>query len=177
MSHIGPKRRFAASQSYVRSSGVKPTCRHRSNDAIGPKVTSNDNRMIPNAIPIDALFACGAAELPVEISLGIELLKVCPQVFGLFFVLDAGEHLFGPGNLCLRIFDVSFKSFLIPDESRVFVRIRVIEFGNAAGEAAVKSIEFGTDPVCGARADFVADSAFLKSDRTLVNVLRKRQVS
>jgi hypothetical protein len=109
--------------------------------------------------------------------LRIELLKVCPEVFGLFFVLDAGEYLFGPGNLCLWIFNVSFKRFLIPDETRVFVRIRVVEFGNAAGEPAVKSIEFWTDTVSSARADFVANSAFLKGDRTLINVLRERQVA
>jgi hypothetical protein len=33
--------------------------------------------------------------------LRVELLKVCPQAFGLFFVLDAGEYLFGPRNLSI----------------------------------------------------------------------------
>jgi hypothetical protein len=117
---------------------------------------------------------CCAAELPVDIPLGIELLKVCPEVFGLFFVLDAGKYLFGLGNFCLWIFDVFFKSLLISDNFRIFVRIGV---GNAPGAAAVKSVEFGTDTVSSARADFVADSAFLKGDRTVVDVLRQRQVS
>src|ERR1700693_3313995 len=45
-----------------------------------------------------ALFASSNALLPVEVSLRIELLKVCTEVFGLFFVLDAGEYLFGPRN-------------------------------------------------------------------------------
>ena len=37
---FGPKRRFAASQSYVQKSGVKPTCRHCSTDANDPKRSS-----------------------------------------------------------------------------------------------------------------------------------------
>ena len=122
-------------------------------------------------LSLDARIACCAAELPVELALGIELLKVCPQVFGLFFVLDTGEHLFGPRNLCFWIFDIFFKSLLIPDDSRIFVRIRVAEIGSAPGGAAVKSVEFGTDAVDSARADFVADGAFLKGDRTVVDVL------
>jgi hypothetical protein len=100
-----------------------------------------------------------------------------PTGFWLLFVLDAGEYLFGPRNLCLWVLDVFFKSFLIPDDMRVFVRIRVVELGNAAGEPPGKSIEFGTDTVSSARTDFMADSAFLKGNRTLINILRKRQVS
>ena len=48
MTAIGPKRRFAASQRYVRSGG-KPTYRHRSGDAINPLRTwcaSRDRRLI-----------------------------------------------------------------------------------------------------------------------------------
>jgi hypothetical protein len=36
MSQAGPKRQFAASQPYVRSRGVKPTCHDSSTDAFGP---------------------------------------------------------------------------------------------------------------------------------------------
>ena len=39
MSLIGPKRQFVASQRYVRSSGVKPTCRDSSTDAFDPNAT------------------------------------------------------------------------------------------------------------------------------------------
>jgi hypothetical protein len=115
--------------------------------------------------------------LPVESSLGIELPKVCPQVSDLFFILDAGEYLFGPGDLCLWIFDVFCKCLLIPDNSRIFVCVLIAEFGNTSGGAAVKSVEFGTDSVNSARADFVADGAFLKDGRAVVDVLRQRQVT
>ena len=40
MSVFGPKRRFAASQRYVRSSGVKPTCQDSSTDATDRNVWS-----------------------------------------------------------------------------------------------------------------------------------------
>ena len=36
---IGPKRQFAASQPYVRKSGVKPTCQDSSTDAFDPELS------------------------------------------------------------------------------------------------------------------------------------------
>src|SRR5262249_60955608 len=53
----------------------------------------------------------------------IELREIGPKVIHLLFVLDPGKDHLGARNHALRVLNVSFESSLVPNNSRILVRL------------------------------------------------------
>ena len=108
------------------------------------------------------------------LALGVELLEVGPQIGALVFVLDAGEHHLGAGNLGARILDVFVEHGLVPGDAGILVRVGVIVALDGAGLAALEAVEHGADLVLGVRADRMAGQALLERVFARGEVLRRR---
>ena len=106
----------------------------------------------------------------------VELRDVGPQVVDLLFVLDAGEDHFGARNHALRILDVFLEYFSAPDNSRLLIRVRIVEIRRAAGMPAVQTIEFRTDLVLSAGPDRMTGLANGEDGLALLRVLRQRNL-
>jgi len=68
--------------------------------------------------------------------------------------------------MCLEV-------FLVPNDARVSVRIRIVKIRNGASRATVETIEFGTNFVFRTGADRVACLALLEHIRALFDILRQ----
>jgi hypothetical protein len=69
--------------------------------------------------------------------LASNLLEVCPQLVCLLLVLDAREYHFCTGYLALWVFYVFLECLFVPEDTRIFVRIRIAEIWNGASRSTI----------------------------------------
>src|SRR3974390_2255475 len=101
-------------------------------------------------------------KLLFDIAVRVELFEVGPQVGGFLWVLDAKENHLGSRYLCSGVGDVFLECRLIPHDTRIFVRVRVVVAGDRSGFAAIKTVLNRTDLVLGTRTNRVARCALNK---------------
>src|SRR5262245_13847402 len=88
------------------------------------KITPGYRRFAPNQnIRPDARANCRTS---FRIAFRAELPEVGPQIPDLLFVLDAGKHHLGAGNLGARIADVVLERVLAPGDAGILVGLGVI---------------------------------------------------
>ena len=138
-------------------------------NAIGTK----SNQVIASA-PRDGVMSIS---LFLYAAVRIELRNIGPKVIHLLFVLNAGKDHFGAWNYPLGVLDVFFESSLIPNNSRILVRVRILEVWSTPGMTAIQSIQFRTDLVLRAWADGVTRQAHVEHHLTLLGVLGPRSPS
>src|SRR6185312_14761974 len=70
-----------------------------------------------------------------------ELLEVGPEIFSLFFVLEAGVDHLGARNLGARVLDIVLEARLVPADAGILIGGRIAVGFGRAGMASVEAVQ------------------------------------